>query len=179
MPLLACSNRPMRRAVAPGECALLVSEEFALQQCFRDGDTIHNDKRLLGAIAVLVKRAGDKFLARARLATDEDRDGPGGETADFLVNGLDGAAVADDRVGASGGVSQFDGFRDEPAARHRLVNQVEQLGGVKRLEQIVVCAQLGGLDGGLGRVVRRHQDDGQLRFGGADAVDEFETHFVA
>src|SRR5262249_43249407 len=56
-----------------GEGALLVAEEFALDQPARQGGTIDLDERTVLALARRVDRAGDQLLAGARLAGDEHR----------------------------------------------------------------------------------------------------------
>ena len=63
----------------------------------------------------------------------------------------------------------------QPAAGDGRGDQVQQFIGFKRLEQIIVRAELGGLDGGFGRAVRGHQDDGQLRFGGVKLGHQFQS----
>ena len=64
-------------AVGPGEGALLVAEQLALQQGLRDGGAVDGQERPGGAAAVLVEGAGDQFLARAALAGDAARSRPG------------------------------------------------------------------------------------------------------
>src|SRR5205807_7466940 len=82
----------------PGEGTALVTEEFAFQQGLRDGGTVDGNKGAIGAIAVLIDRTGDQFLAGARLAADENVNRLGGDAANLLVDCLHGAAVADERV---------------------------------------------------------------------------------
>ena len=54
-----------------GERAAFVAEEFAFEQLFGNGGAIDRQKRLLAAVAVMINRAGDKFLAGAAFAGDE------------------------------------------------------------------------------------------------------------
>src|SRR5262249_39752197 len=56
-----------------GEGAALVSEELALDQRRRDGGAIEDDERPRGARPGFVERLGERLLARARLALDDDR----------------------------------------------------------------------------------------------------------
>src|SRR5262249_17183103 len=93
--LLETANAPKLRA---SERATLVTEEFALQQCFRDRSAVDCNKRPLCPVAVLVNRARDEFLARARLATDQHINWLGRNTPDLLVNGLHDATLADQRL---------------------------------------------------------------------------------
>jgi len=52
-----------------------MNEEFALQKGLGNGGAIDSDKGLVGAVAVLIQGAGNKFLARPCLAPDQDGDG--------------------------------------------------------------------------------------------------------
>ena len=52
------------------ERALLVPEEFALDQASRQGGTVHLDEWPVGALAVRVHGAGDQFLTGPGLAQD-------------------------------------------------------------------------------------------------------------
>src|SRR3546814_11412083 len=58
----------------PGEGPLLMAEELALQQVFRDGRAVDRDEGTLGARAELVQRAGEQLLSSSAFADDEDRD---------------------------------------------------------------------------------------------------------
>ena len=50
-----------------------MTEEFTFEECFRDGGTIHFDKRLSGTGAGIVDRIGDQLLSCSALTPDEDR----------------------------------------------------------------------------------------------------------
>ena len=106
--LLEAADAPGFRA---GERAAFVAEQFAFQQGFRDGRAIDGDERRVGAVAVLVNGAGDQFLAGAGFAANQHGDRLGGDAADFLVDGLHGAAVADD------GVARLPGLAESAPAR--------------------------------------------------------------
>ena len=54
-----------------GEGAALVAEEFAFQQRFRKVAAELRDERFVAARSVVVQRAGDQFLAGARLAFEQ------------------------------------------------------------------------------------------------------------
>ena len=71
--------------------------------------------------------------------------------------------------------AHFQRFGHEPAAGHGLGHEIEQFAHVKRLEEVVVGAELGGFDGGFGRAESGHHDDGQLRLGGMELLDQFEA----
>src|SRR2546428_297234 len=75
-------------AVLPGagERALLVAEELALHEVFRDRAAVHGNKRLVAARAVLVDQARGELLAAARFARDIHRRLGAGELADQLAD---------------------------------------------------------------------------------------------
>ena len=88
MPPSACSKRPTERAAGAGEGALLVAEQFAFDQVARDRGHVDGDERAAFALAVIVQRARDEFLAGARFAGDHHRQvglhQPGERTEDVL-----------------------------------------------------------------------------------------------
>ena len=55
----------------PGESALFVSEQFALEQILRDGGAVDRQVRLIVALTVVVDGTGNKFLAGTALAGDQ------------------------------------------------------------------------------------------------------------
>ena len=57
----------------PGEAALDVTEELALEELGRNRRHVDGDERLIAARTQRVRRPGEQLLARARLAADEDR----------------------------------------------------------------------------------------------------------
>ena len=79
-----------------GERAFLVAEQFAFQKLLGNGGAIDREERLLAAVAVMINRAGDEFLAGAAFAGDE-RGGVGaGDLADELEHLLHRLAAPDD-----------------------------------------------------------------------------------
>ena len=171
--LLEAADAPL---VSAGERAAFVAEQFAFQQVFRDGGAIDRDKRGFGARAVLVDGAGDQFLARAGFAPDEHGDGLGGDAADFLAHVLHRAAGADEGRSALGwGVGQGHGFTHEAAGIHGAMQHADEGRHLERLLQVIVSAELGGLDGGLNRAVRGHQHDGQARLSVVKLPHEFQA----
>src|SRR6516164_824466 len=82
-------------AVGSGERALLVAEEFRLQQTLRDRRGVQGLERPAGPVRVLVDGAGDQFLAGASLPGDNIREVLRGHQADLLVNLAHGWASAD------------------------------------------------------------------------------------
>jgi len=73
-----------------------VAEEFALNQSRRDRAAIDFDERAIFARAQVVNGAGEKFLARSRLAEDEDSGACGGDLLDQVKGFLERGALADD-----------------------------------------------------------------------------------
>jgi hypothetical protein len=68
VPPSACSKRPARARIGAGEGALLVAEQFALDQIARDRRHVDGHERPVAALAVIVQRARHQFLAGAGLA---------------------------------------------------------------------------------------------------------------
>ncbi len=161
--------------VGSGKGAALVAEEFALQQRLGDRGAIHGDERFFRAVAVLVDRAGDEFLAGAGLAADEHAHGLRRDAADLFINLLHRAALTDDRVSRSRGAAERDGRKHHAAAGDRLLHEAQQLGDLEGLHEIVVSAELRRLDRRVGRAVRGHQDHRQARLRGVQAPKHFQS----
>ena len=152
-----------------GERAAFMAEEFALEQLFGNRGAIDRKKRLLAAVAVMINRAGDEFLAGAAFTGDERGGVAGGHLADELENLLHRLTAADDAQ------LVILGF-EQGLVRHHLLHVargLERVGDdflelqrVERLEQIIVGAELHRLDGRLRRAVGGHQNDEELRIGG-------------
>ena len=85
---------------APGlgtrERASFVAEELTLQQRFWDRCAVDGDKRLFRSVAMLVNGACDEFFAGAGRATDKHGSGRGSDAADFFIDIVHDAAVAND-----------------------------------------------------------------------------------
>ena len=157
-----------------GEGAALVAEKLALEQRLGNGRAIHRDERLPGAIAVLMDRARDQLLAGAGLAADQDGDGLCRDAADFFVKILHRAAAADERVARGARLADLDRLGGKPRGGDGFAEELEQFLGGEWFEQVIVGAEPGRLDRGLGRAVRGHDDDGQQRLGGVQLRGEIE-----
>src|ERR1035437_6764232 len=165
-----------------GERAAFMAEEFALEQLFGNRGAIDRKKRLLATVAVMINRAGDEFLAGAAFTGDERGGVAGGHLTDELENLLHRLTATDD--------AEFVilGF-EQRLIRHDLLHVVcglERVGDdflelqrVERLEQIIVGAELHRLNGRLRRAVGGHQNDEELRIGGADPAERFESVHTA
>ncbi len=162
--------------VGASERAAFVAEQFTLQQVLRDGGTVDRDEGRLCARAVLINGAGDQFLARARFAPNEDRDGPGGHAADFLAHVLHRAARANQGGAAlDWRVRQSHRFTHQAARIHGALQQAQELPHLEGLLQIIVSAEFGGFDGGLDRAVRGHQHHGQVGLSLVKLPHEFQA----
>ena len=78
-----------------GEGAAFVAEQFAFQQVFRDGAAVDGDERLFRARTEVVHRLGQRFLAGAAFAQQQDRNVGGGDLFDVAAD-LQHAGVAGD-----------------------------------------------------------------------------------
>src|SRR6185436_15810712 len=84
--------------VSVGERAPLVAEELGLEERGRDRRAGDRHERLARAPAVVVDRAGDHFLAGARLSPQEHGDVGAGDPADGLVDLLHARRLAHQRA---------------------------------------------------------------------------------
>ena len=92
--LEAADLRPGR----PGEGALLVAEQLALDEGRRQGRAVDLDEGPVPARAPVVDGVGQQLLAGARLAEEQHRAGRGRHLGDLREDLEDGRALADDRV---------------------------------------------------------------------------------
>ncbi len=79
-----------------GKSALLMAEQLALQEPGGDGRAVELDKGPLPAGAEVVQGPRDEFLARARLAKNEDGGVGGSDGLDLLQDVAEGGALPDD-----------------------------------------------------------------------------------
>ena len=156
---------PIGRA---GEGALLVAEDFALEQRLGNRGAVDGDERKAGARAQLVDGLRDQLLAGARLAGDEHRRRGRRRLLDHLIDLAHLGAVADERAERAV-LAQLAAQRLHLAHRLEplddLVEQDLQPLNVDRLGQVVVGAFLHRLDRGVDGALRGQQ---QRRHVGAD-----------
>ena len=170
--LLEAPDAPRFR---PRKCAALMAEQLALEQVRRDGRAVDRDERLVLAVAVLPQCAGHEFLAGAGLAQDQNGNGLLGHAADLLVNGLHGAALADERNLPRRLHAQRDLFPPAPAGGRGTGQDGKQLLHLEGFENIVERAAPRRLDRRLGRAMRRHQHDRKVRQLIPQRVDKFQA----
>ena len=75
---------------------------------------------------------------------------------------------------AGAGFAERHRLGHEAVAVHRAADQFEQLRHFKRLEQIIVSAEFGRLDGGLRGAEGRDENDGQARLGGVQLAHQVQ-----
>ena len=165
-----------------GERAALVAEQFAFEQLLGNRRTVHRQKRLRAAMAVMINRAGDEFLARAAFAGDERGGIRARHLADEFEHLLHWLAAAHNAEFVIFGLEQrFVGNHLPHVVRgfQRAGDDFLELGDVERLEQIIVRAEFHRLDGRLRRAVRGHQDHEQFGIKLADVAQGFEAGHAA
>ena len=96
VPPCARAKRPSRRSVAPGERALLVPEELALDEVRRDRGRVEAHERLGAPRAAGVDGARDQLLARARLSEDQDARIRRGDLVDLAKDVPQAGTLAED-----------------------------------------------------------------------------------
>ena len=154
-----------------GERALLVTKEFALKQVLRNGRAIDGHERFFGPAAILKNGAGHQFLTGAAFTGDQRGGIRGGQLTDELKNLLHRSAAADH--------TQFvvlllqlrpygNRLPRIPRRLQRIGHQLFEPRDIEGLEQVIVGAQLHGLDGRLRGAVGGHEDDRKLRIELAD-----------
>ena len=156
---LEATDPPLER---PGEGALLVAEDLALEQRLRNGGAVDGDERIAMTGRQLVERARRQLLAGAALAREQDGRGRGRrqlEQAEHLPH---------DRARPHELSVTPDLLQGPPEERHfprglrllqRLLDQDPEAGDIERLRQVIVGPLLKGGDGGLDRRVPGQDDD--------------------
>ena len=177
MPPSACSNRPMERLVAPVNAPFSWPKSSLSIRSRGNGRHVDGDERAVLALAVVVQRARDQFLAGAGLAGDHHRQIGLHQARERAVDLLHRGRTADERHALD--------LLDVRLARRaglrlaqRAPDDGDQFLQVEGLGQIVIGAAFGRLDGGHERVLRAHDDDRQVRPQLLDARQEFEGVFV-
>jgi hypothetical protein len=160
------------RRLRAGECAALVAEQLALEQVLGYRRGVDRDERTRGARAVLVQRIGDQLLARARFAGDQHGDDALAEAADGAEHVLHRRRLAENlrhlrRRGL--GLTLVQAFLDGAT------DQVDRLGHVEGLGQVVEGAALEGADGAVEVRIRRHDDHRQVAMPGLDLRQQLDA----
>ena len=134
-----------------GERAFLMAKKFAFDKIFRNGGAIELDEGGAGALALTIEGAGDKFLAGAAFAGDEDGGLGGGDLADQFAKLLHRSALAEEFVTAFLllGMAQILVDLEQLAEILGLLQGDFQLVVGKGLEHVIEGAVAHAFDGGL------------------------------
>ncbi len=136
VPLSASSNFPGLRAGSAGKRALLVSEQFALQQIFRNRRAVDLDEGAGGALRMFVNGAGDQIFSDAAFAAQQHRGIGRRDALDQRQHGLHFVAMRDDvgvGVAASQRLAQRAVFFAQAVRIEFLANHQHEFGERKRL----------------------------------------------
>ena len=166
-----------RARVGAGEGALLMAEQLALDQVARDRRHVDGDERPGLALAVIVQRARDQFLAGARLAGNHHRQVGLHQPRQRAENVLHRRRAADQRHQLGRRRFRAD-FARAFRLREGAADDRHQLLQVERLGQVFVGPALGRLDRGHEGVLRAHDDDRQIRPHALDARQQLERVVV-
>ncbi|MNE41196.1 hypothetical protein D3C80_1352550 [compost metagenome] len=92
-------NAPGLALMGTGESALLMAEQFGLDQVLGDCPAVDGDERLVAALRLPMQGAGHQLLARAAFTTDQHRRLGGRQLAQQLAQLADRPAFAKQFVG--------------------------------------------------------------------------------
>ncbi len=128
---------PLR--IRAGERALLVAEQLGLEKIRRNRRRIQRNERLRRTRAVIVKRARDELLTRARLTRDQHRDAGASESPDRAEHLLHGRRATE----------QLRNLRNRDRLRStawlhasRATHEIHRLIDIERLRQILRMRRL-------------------------------------
>src|SRR4030042_5065434 len=91
-------EEPIFLAHRPGESALDMAKQVALEKVGREAPAVDDDEGKMTAVAVLMDGPGDQLLARAALALDQDRGAGRGRRPAQVEDFLHRLALADEVV---------------------------------------------------------------------------------
>ncbi len=164
-----------------GEGASHMPEEGRFQQVRRQRSAVHGDEHLVGARRIGMDGFGDEFLAGAGLAGDEDGGAAGSHLGHQVEHADHALALADD-VGET--VALLEGALEvgvlvfEPPPDDHAVDLDEELLVIPGLGEIVVGAELEGVDRGLDRAVGGDHENGGFAVVLADLVEHVHAGAV-
>jgi hypothetical protein len=153
-----------------------MAEELALQQVFRQGHAVHDDKRHLVSSAPAVDGVGEDLLAGAALTQQQDRRRrcgglprdlyglPYGRTFTQDLRGMGVQSIPQEPVGL-----------DEPPVLQRLPDDDLEMMGVERLREEIVGALPHSLDSRFDGAVGRDDDDTQVHGVSAQCPQNLHT----
>lgn len=147
-----------------GEGALTMAEEFGFEEVFGEGGAIDGDEGGVVAAGIVVEGSGDEFLAGAAFAEDEDGGVGIGDAFDHAEDVLHALAGADD-LGEAVFLAEFateEGiFVDGLGVGEGALDGEAEFFEFERFFEVIVGAELHGLDGAFdGTEAGDHDDDG-------------------
>ena len=167
--------------LAPGRAgkrALLVSEQFAFEQIFRNRRAVDFDEGAGGALRMLVNGAGDQIFSDAAFAA-EQHGGVGRRHAlDQREHGLHFVALRDDVVVGVAVAQRFAQraiFLAQAVRIEFLANHQDEFGERKRLGDEVARADFHRFDGRFDRAVGRHHHHGQRGVHALHGLQKFQA----
>src|SRR5688572_2904637 len=145
------------------ERTLLVAEQLALQQRFRNRPAVHRDERGVRPRALAMNETRHQLLPRSTFAGEQHRRRMPRHLARNLERRAHDLAATDDRIAGLAQRRQLPleplHLRAQPLSLHRLPDHQHDLLGAEGLLDPVVRAALHGRDGGLRIAVGAHHHD--------------------
>ena len=158
-----------------GEGAGLVAEQLAVEQRLGHATAVEGNVIVLAGVAEVMQAAGDHFLAGTGLAHDQHIDGGAGDIENQLADPRHLRRAADQArfeiVAVIEPAAQRFDFEHQRAFFQRTADDLDQIGGRKRLLHEVVGAVAHRLDRQRHIAVAGNDDHRQI---GVEGIDAFE-----
>src|SRR6516165_10108216 len=145
-----------------GESALLVTEQFALDQLARDGRHVDRDKGAASPLAIIMQGPGYQLLSGAALPHDRHREVGSHQPREDAVDLLH-RRRAPDQWQLVFDIVFGKRCRNFRRGGQRPLDNADELAEIERFRQIFEGASFGRLDRRKECVLRAHDDDTQLR----------------
>ena len=164
------------------EGALFVTEELALEQCFRQRRATEGDERLAGAIPRIVNGARHQFLARSAGAVNQHGAAQAGDLARQRQDVLHAGVLCDDVVEL---VLLGEFLPQDLVLKLQVLHldgPLDQQGDLLRIagfDDVLESALLEGGDRGIHRGVCRDDDEGRFGLQAPDAPHRLDAVHAA
>ena len=162
-----------------GEGAFFVAEQFAFDEGGDERTAIDGDEGAAGHGTAEVQGAGDEFLAGAAFAGNEDGGARVFEAGDEAEDILNAGGIADDAVERSLGFGAFAEveilFDEANLVGHAAEEEAKFIERSKGLGDVIVGAELHGLDRGFDRSVAGHDGDFEAGMSALGLLQEFDA----
>src|SRR5208337_801948 len=162
-----------------GESTFFVAEQFAFDEGGDERSAIDGNKGEVGHASVKVKGASHQFFAGSALAGNQDWGAGVFEAGDEAQDVLNAGGIADDAVDGGLGFGAFAEikilFHEADFVGHAAQEKAQFIERSKGLGNVIVGAELHGLDGGFDGAVAGHDGDLDAGVGALDLLEEFET----